>query len=315
MAVRRIAYAYYDPDWVKGLHPLPMLKRNTVEPLAYSEKMKGYLFCPSCYEHLTRVPADPGKEMTSNEVPAYYKHLKDDNAPECSLRCGAIQYKKYSSQEDAKKAVEDEELIVISGFLQSRPENNHRIDFGGDEIPLDSHFERENGKEVSLPISRHNGESFRVPSQITSVQSLCANFIHNFYREIYILGEDGRAKRYRFCDSIKDVNDIIEGCDEPHFFFGTIFRVEKFSGHSNVWLRIKNDTPYRDFRIRITNDTAEGRGFIYDKNIGRITIFYSKFNDAGLGFITPELGWGEVALLPEKYDEFINREYRRQRRG
>lgn len=59
MAIRRIAYAYYDPDWIKGEHTLLALKRNTVEPLAYSLYMKGYLFCPSCYEHITRVPADP----------------------------------------------------------------------------------------------------------------------------------------------------------------------------------------------------------------------------------------------------------------
>lgn len=161
MPTRRIAYAYYDPDWIKGEHTLLALKRNTVEPLAYSLSMKGYIFCPSCYEHITRVPADPDKGMTTNEVPAYYKHLKDDNAPFCSLRCGPIQYKKYASQEDAKKAVEDEEIIVISGFLESRPDNNPRIDSEGSEVPVDSHFERKNGKEVSLPISRHHGESFR----------------------------------------------------------------------------------------------------------------------------------------------------------
>ncbi|EKZ9477813.1 hypothetical protein I4513_02565 [Klebsiella oxytoca] len=309
MAIRRIAYAYYDPEWMKLSHSLAALKRNTVEPLAYLSHMKGFLFCPSCYEHLTRVPADPEKEMTSNEVPAYYKHLKDDDAPPCSLRCGPIQYKKYATQEDAKKAVEDEELIVISGFLQTRPENNPRVDFGGDEVPIDSHFEREDGKEVSLPIARHNGESFRVPSQITSIQSLCANFIHNYYREIYLLDEDGRAKRYRFCDSLKNINELREECDEPRFLFGAVFRVEKFKGHSNIWLRIDNSTPYRDFRIRITNDTAEGRGFLNDRNLGRIAMFYSKVNGAGLGFITPELGWGEVALLPDKYDDFLNRVY------
>jgi len=309
MPIRRIAYAYFDPKWIKGQHPLPALKRYTVEPLAYSLHMKGFLYCPSCYEHLTRVPADPEKEMTANEVAAYYKHLKDEDAPECSLRCGAIQYKKYSSQEAAKKAVEDEELIVISGFLQSRPENNHRLNIDENQVPLNSHFEREDGKEVSLPISRHNGESFKVPSQITSVQSLCANFIHNYYREVYLLGIDGKAKRYRFCDSLKEINDLTEEQCESDFLFGNVYKVEVFSGHSNIWLKINRGASYRDFRIRITNDTAEGRGFLNASNIGRVAIFYSSFERAGLGFITPELGWGEVALLPEKYGEFLNREY------
>ncbi|MEQ9910659.1 hypothetical protein ABRP70_22900 [Pectobacterium odoriferum] len=315
MALRRIAYAYYDPDWIKGEHTLLALKRNTVEPLAYSLHMKGYIFCPSCYEHITRVPADPDKGMTKNEVPAYYKHLKDDNAPFCSLRCGPIQYKQYSSQEDAKKAVEDEELIVISGFLESRPDNNPRMDSEGDEIPVDSHFERKNGKEVSLPISRHNGESFKVPSQVTSVQSLCVNFDHNYYREIYLIGDDGRAKRYRLCDSLKEINDIIEGCSDPAFYFGKFWKIERFSGHSNVWLKITQGSSFKDFRIRITNDTADGRGFFNEKNLGRIVVFYSQIDEVGMGYMTPQLGWGEVALLPAKYDEFLIKDYMLSHQG
>ncbi|EDO2236283.1 hypothetical protein CW002_01455 [Salmonella enterica subsp. enterica serovar Tallahassee] len=309
MPTRRIAYAYYDPDWIKGEHTLLALKRNTVEPLAYSLSMKGYIYCPSCYEHITRVPADPDKGMTTNEVPAYYKHLKDDKAPFCSLRCGPIQYKKYSSQEDAKKAVEDEELIVISGFLETRPDNNPRLDFEGSEVPVDSHFERKNGKEVSLPISLHHGESFKVPSKVTSVQSLCVNFEHNYYREIYLVGADGKAKRYRFCDSLKEINGITEGSSDPAFFFGTFWKIEKFTDHSNVWLKINQGTSFRDFRVRITNDTAEGRGFFNDKNRGRITVFYSRVDKVGMGYMTPQLGWGEVALLPAKYDDFLIRDY------
>jgi len=260
------------------------------------------------------VPADPDKGMTTNEVPAYYKHLKDDNAPFCSLRCGPIQYKKYASQEDAKKAVEDEELIVISGFLESRPDNNPRIDSEGSEVPVDSHFERKNGKEVSLPISRHHGESFKVPSQVTSVQSSCVNFDHNYYREIYLVGADGKAKRYRFCDSLKEINDITEGSSDPAFFFGTFWKIEKFTGHSNVWLKINQGTSFRDFRVRITNDTAEGRGFFNDKNRGRITVFYSRVDEVGMGYMTPQLGWGEVALLPAKYDDFLISDYASSRK-
>lgn len=103
---------------------------------------------------------------------------------------------------------------------------------------MDSHFERKNGKEVSLPISRHHGESFKVPSQVTSVQSLCVNFDHNYYREIYLVGEDGRAKRYRLCDSLKEINDITGDLPEPAFYFGKFWKIERFSGHSNVWLKI-----------------------------------------------------------------------------
>lgn len=175
-----------------------------------------------------------------------------------------------------QKAVEDEELIVISGFLESRPDNNPRIDSENESIPIDSHFERKNGKEVSLPISRHNGESFKVPSQVTSVQSLCVNFDHNYYREIYLVDEDSRAKRYRLCDSLKEINDIEKGSTEPSFYFGEFWKIQRFSGHSNVWLKIKQGAPFKDFRIRITNDTADGRGFLMKKTLVGWLFFIAK---------------------------------------
>ena len=28
-----------------------------------------------------------------------------------------------------------------------------------------------------------------------------------------------------------------------------------------------------------------------------------------MGYMTPQLGWGEVALLPAKYDEFLIKDY------
>ncbi|MEW0137374.1 hypothetical protein AB0S34_23615, partial [Escherichia coli] len=115
--------------------------------------------------------------------------------------------------------------------------------------------------------------------------------------------------RYRLCDSLKEINDIEKGSTEPSFYFGEFWKIQRFSGHSNVWLKIKQGAPFKDFRIRITNDTADGRGFFNEKNLGRLVIFYSKVNAVGMGYMTPQLGWGEVALLPAKYDEFLIKDY------
>ncbi|MGG7249046.1 hypothetical protein ACQ7B5_14070, partial [Escherichia coli] len=104
-------------------------------------------------------------------------------------------------------------------------------------------------------------------------------------------------------------NDIEKGSTEPSFYFGEFWKIQRFSGHSNVWLKIKQGAPFKDFRIRITNDTADGRGFFNEKNLGRLVIFYSKVNAVGMGYMTPQLGWGEVALLPAKYDEFLIKDY------
>ena len=116
-------------------------------------------------------------------------------------------------------------------------------------------------------------------------------------------------KRYRLCDSLKEINDITGDLPEPAFYFGKFWKIERFSGHSNVWLKISPGTSFKDFRIRITNDTADGRGFFNENNLGRIVVFYSQVDEVGMGYMTPQLGWGEVALLPAKYDEFLIKDY------
>lgn len=88
---------------------------------------------------------------------------------------------------------------------------------------------REKWQRGFIAYFRHHGESFKVPSHVTSVQSLCVNFDHNYYREIYLVGADGKAKRYRFCDSLKEINDITEGSSDPAFFlvrFGKLRRLQ-----------------------------------------------------------------------------------------
>lgn len=85
--------------------------------------------------------------------------------------------------------------------------------------------------------------------------------------EIYLVDEDSRAKRYRLCDSLKEINDIEKGSTEPSFYFGEFWKIQRFSGHSNVWLKIKQGAPFKDFRIRITNETADGRGFLMKKTL------------------------------------------------
>ncbi|MCP5971111.1 hypothetical protein [Klebsiella pneumoniae] len=111
------------------------------------------------------------------------------------------------------------------------------------------------------------------------------------------------------CDSLKEINDITGDLPEPAFYFGKFWKIERFSGHSNVWLKISPGTSFKDFRIRITNDTADGRGFFNENNLGRIVVFYSQVDEVGMGYMTPQLGWGEVALLPAKYDEFLIKDY------
>lgn len=311
MSNRRIAYAYFDPSWNNRTQSILQLVRTEVEPLDYQLEMKEHLFCPSCYEHLTRVPADPSLSFMVDGKDALFRHLPIENAPYCNLRSGMMVGKKFNSQEEAAKAVEEGDVVVISGFMQERPQNNPRDPFDGDEQPLQTDFESIDGVEVDVPISRHNGESFKLPSKVTSIQSLCTNFRQNFYRDIHVVTPDGRALSYILGESLKDAREIIEENEIPSFYFGKVVRIKRFEHTSHVFLEHPKLAGNVDFKISASNSDLDARGITQENAINRILVFYGVIREVGAGYWSPNKTWGEIALLPAKYEDFLQSSYKK----
>lgn len=308
MNLNRIAYAYYDPKWDRTKHPIAVLVRTEIEPLDYLVEMKGHLHCPSCYEPLTRVPNDPSIAVMANGREALFRHFPDEDAPYCRLRSSQLAGKKYSSEEEARQAVEDQDLVIISGFMQERPKNNPRADFDGEHEPLQTEFESEDGPEVAVPVSRHEGETFRLPSKITSVQSLCTNFRHNYHREIHIVVEEN-VYRYVLDSDLKDAAEINDVDEEPKFYFGEIVRFRHYDSTSHIFLRHPYLQGNVDFRISADKGDLEARGIKEDNALRRILIFFGKVEKVGAGYWSPNKKWGEIALLPKKYEDFLRANY------
>jgi hypothetical protein len=311
MALNRIAYAYYDPNWDRIQQPIALLVRTAIEPLDYLDHMKGYLHCPSCYEPLTRVPNDPAVAVMANGRVALFRHFPDEDAPYCRLRSSQMSGKKYNSEEEARQAVEDQDLVIISGFMQERPENQPRADFDGEQEPLETEFESEHGPEVAVPVSRHDGETFKLPSKVTSVQSLCTNFRHNYHREIHIVVED-KVLRYVLDVDLQDAAEIDDVTDEPKFYFGEIIRIRRFDSTSHVFLRHPHLPGNFDFRISANNNDLDARGITAENSLRRILIFYGVIAKIGAGYWSPNKKWGEIALLPRQYDDFLKANYQKK---
>lgn len=306
MSSRRLVFAFYDPNWVRERDSILLLAQTPVTALEYEDLMRDKLYCPQCYESIIRVPSDETKNYLSNGAEAYFRHVLNDNHPPCNLRSGSIIGMSYATEEDARRAIENEEFIVLTGFMQERPTNHPRIDWEGDEDPAETHFEDIDGRSVDLPIGRHNGQEFRLPSKISSVQSLVVNFLKNYYREIVLIKEDNTVSKFVFCDVLKDINFIDNEVITPSFYFGVITKVDVWANHNTIWLEVTNTSNLQDFRVKIKNEVAEDRGWTQDRIIGRVIVFYSEIRSVGTGYWTStNLRWGEVAILPRKYDEFI----------
>ncbi|KHT02774.1 hypothetical protein RC91_12490 [Pectobacterium brasiliense] len=309
MTSRRIAYAYFDPDWDKSTMPILVLNRTEVEPLDYEAEMRGHLHCPSCYEPLLRVPGDPAVAIMANGANALFRHFPDENAPYCRLRSGIMVGKKYDSEVEAAKAVEDGDLIIISGFKQERPQNNSRQQDEEHAEPVETEFESEDGPPINVPASRHEGQTFNLPSKLTSVQSLCTNFRQNFYRDIHVaVGE--HVYHYVLADCLKEAAEIDGEDDVPKFYFGEIVRFLRFDHTSHVFLRHPLLPGNVDFRISARNEDLDARGITQANALRRILLFFGKISSCGAGYWSKDKAWGEIAILPAKYEDFLFANYK-----
>lgn len=309
MTSRRIAYAYYDPAWDKLTMSILTLNRTAVEPLEYEAEMKGNLHCPSCYEPLLRVPGDPAVAIMSNGADALFRHFPDGNAPYCRLRSGIMVGKKYDSEAEAAKAVEEGDLIIISGFKQERPQNHGIQQDQEHGEPVETEFESEDGPPVNVPASRHEGQTFNLPSKITSVQSLCANFRQNFYRDIHVAAGE-QVYHYILAECLKDAAEIDNENDVPNFYFGEIVSFLRYEHTSHVFLRHPRLVGNVDFRISARNEDLDARGITQANALRRILLFFGKIDSCGAGYWSKDKAWGEIALLPAKYEDFLRTNYK-----
>lgn len=299
---RRIKYALQLPGWSFENGNRDQLTRDAVKvtPSEYQVEMDGSLFCPVCYTNLNRVPKQ--KEHFSNGREAYFCHLAAYKEIKCGLRSSRPDGKRYDTHEEAKKAIDEENLVIVSGFVKEKPELPQ--DAGGeyDETPVEDLA----GPISDIPIARHTGESFKLPSKITTVAGICRNFDENLYKYYYF---PNQKYSIRLVDLLHPVEKIQVEDDEPKLYFGIIESTVHLGEHKrpdNIRMTyLKNNRrEVQDFCIKLQDRHQKSHG-ITDTSVGRAVIVYGKVSANGTGLCFKNLGWGEFALLPRKYEDLL----------
>lgn len=298
-ANRRIKFAYHLDGWRYEDGDRAMFRKNGVKvaPSEYTQDMEGYLFCPGCYTNLNRVPKD--KDYFSNGREAYFAHLQAYKSVKCDLRSTKPEGKKYNTYEEAQKAIDDENLVIVSGFLKDKPElpKNDKGEY--DETLVEDVA----GPISEAPIARHSGESFKLPSRIKTIKGLCRNFDDNLYKYYYF---PGQQYAIRLLDLLHDVRQIKEEDEKPKLYYGIV----KNSFNAGLTSRnvrmteLECNPLVKDFYFKAVDREAQEKG-IHDDTKGRILIMYGTVSESGIGLSIEKLGWGEYALLPEKYNELL----------
>ena len=297
---RRIKYALYFKNWLYNIENKNVLKQCAIKvlPSEYNQEMDGSIFCPICCTNLNRVPKR--KEYFSNGRDAYFSHIAKFKDIKCDLKSKKPEGKRYKFFEEAKKAIDDENLVIINGFIKKEPElpkDNNKSEY--DETPV----EDINGDISDVPIARHNGKSFKLPSKITTVAGICRNFEEN--RDKYYYFPD-QKNAIRLLDTLNNIENVENEDNIPRLYYGIIKRSFN-AGYKPTNIRmteLKCHKNIRDFFLKDIDRVSTKKG-ITDNSHGRIVVIYGRVTKNGIGLGIENLRWGEYALLPEKYNSLL----------
>ena len=296
----RIAYAWWLAGWDHEGGDRIELKRRAqqVTPAEYERTMENEIYCPGCFTPLFRSPKE--KPMFSNGRSARFNHYAAFSDIECGLRAPKVEGISFDNEELAKQAIADGILHVVHSFRSNAPEAAAGGGGGGAVVAfVDDH----DGPKSNYAISRHKGENFELPTKITTVGAICRNFDENLY-SYYLL--PSRKNAVLLSAELKNIAEVETIDETPRLYFGKILRsfnagrtpqnlrMTKLQCHPNI----------ADFYIKAIDGEQTSKG-INDDSAGRIVLFWGRIVENGIGLGLDRPGWGEYALLPEKYERFL----------
>lgn len=296
----RIKHALHLPGWIFGTHGEPKLRQSgrPVMVTEYQPEMKGALFCPECCCPLFRSPENDEANKAGRN--AYFAH-KRNTKTECSLRTKQAVGKKYLTEEEAAQAIVDGKLVVVHGFLKDRPVSPDKNPGEYDQTAV----EDEQGQVSEVAIARHRGKTFNLPGTLTTVRGLCRRFDENLYKYYAF---PGTQYAQLLADAIRDVDTLESTTELPVLGYGRIvhiFEPGKYPSSTRfVKLAYKAKNGFGDFSIMLTQEEADLHELTVD-SVGRFAMFYGKISINGSGLSAKGLGWGEVTLVPSKYDKYL----------
>lgn len=303
---RRIVHALYLDDWAYegGIRVTLLRSAQRVKPDDYESGMKDHLFCPMCFTNLIRAPQD--KDHSTSNMEAHFRHLPRYKGVPCDLRSTKAQGKKYSSFESVTQAIDNEELVIVDSFMKDKPEQRPV----GTRRPFDeAQIEEMEGPEAEVPLGVHDGETFKVPSKITSLRGICRNFDKNYYRYYFL---PGYQHAIALTALLHDVEKVKEVDLKPKLY---VARLKNSIHHgnpptdTNIRMTFLDKSPsVIDFCIKTPHWLQHEHGIGADTE-GRYALIYGKVTESGLGLCFENLGWGELALVPEKYNYLIDDVY------
>lgn len=298
----RIIYALYSKTWKYGEGDKIGLENSSamVTPEEFTAEIQGKIYCPLCTTPLSRTPAL--KNISSNNITAHFKHgssKRYEKSKECDWRVNAPAGMNYKNEEETNKAVENQELIIVSGWKSEPPSLNNDLEENGEFTK--TAIEDENGPETLVPIGRYTGREYKLPSNVSTVMAVCKDFPKNLKRGFYFPNSQYAMLLSDQLYSTLKISDALP--KKETLFFGKITSFNRLT-HRNV-ITIKSGK--YSFKI-YTSPDFDKRKVIDNTALGRNLLFSaSLYWESQESIVACKvLKWGAYSLLPAKHDKYLS---------
>lgn len=293
MAKALIDYALHLRNWKFEGGDSARLEREAEKVYArdFDVGMLNHVFCPNCFTPITRRPLE--RDRSRDNKVAYYAHIPRYLHVPCVRRTPPAQGELFTNEEIARAAIVRGDLVVFSGF-SDEPQTANAV-----ALPYaQGRVEDPEGPETPVAITRHVGDEFYVPGRHRKVMSICRNFDQNLEKYYQFPGQQQPSK---LSSQLHDVLDVGGEDEECRLYFGEIRRVNVHTYKTVVWLR--SGGRIKDFALPSSREQHRKRGITQDSE-GSFVLFWGQVRGYGIGYCV-EVGWGEYAILPQKYTECI----------
>lgn len=295
----KIKHALYLEGWIFADGDKTQLRAEATRIVIneYTRGMKGKIFCPECSGNLFRSPEI--NNHSKNGRKAYFAHSRGVETT-CNLRTKSPEGKRYLTEEDARQALHNHQLAIVNSFMSERPEISDVIPREYDATVVEDVA----GPLSAVPIARARGETFNLPSRITTVRAICTNFDQKI-ECAFLLPNSQYAIPLRAL--LINIESVTETDDIPRLYYGEIIRSSN-RGSDPTHIRMTElkyyDAHYRDFYLKLPDGKQCEKG-INDSTRNRFLLVYGKVVENGMGLSINNPSWGEFALLPEQYNDLI----------
>lgn len=295
----RILYALYSRTWAFNLLDTDSLERNAQEvaPSEFTSEMKSHIYCPLCFTPLSRVPSLVN--ISSSGITAHFRHKDKEKYPRsqtCKWRTEAKPGLYYANEEEVKKAVENEELAIISKFESSPPSTDDDLDDNGE---FNQHvIEDRDGEKTEVPIGRHTGETCLVMGKFSTIMGLCREFPKNLKKGFFLPDQQIPMLLSDLLHSTRLLDE--DSSDNPRLYFGRIIEFQKLNARNAITVQSNDSFPLKLY----TKFDFDRRKHISEASVGRVIIFYKQLFWS-YEYKAKNLEWGEYSLLPQKYETLL----------